>query len=265
MSERSSYDPGTPSWVELAGTPDVEASERFYRELFGWEMPEQSNSAELGGYRRAKLNGKDVAGVSPKMQEGQPCEWNSYISVASADATLGKVRQAGGTVVVDAMDVMGMGKMAIFTDPTGATCGVWEPGTFAGAELVNEDNTWGWNELNDRDVPAAREFYTAVFDWTVEEMDMGERTYYMWKSGEEMRAGMIDPTGLAPDEAPNHWLIYFTVPDADAAVETAKANGGTAMVPPMDLTVGRMAVIQDPQGAVFAIMAPNDEMRSEAP
>jgi len=60
MSERTSYTPGTPCWVELA-TPDVEAAESFYGELFGWEIPEQPNSAELGGYRRAKLNGRGVA------------------------------------------------------------------------------------------------------------------------------------------------------------------------------------------------------------
>jgi predicted enzyme related to lactoylglutathione lyase len=265
MSERTSYDPGTPSWIELSGTPDIDGSAKFYAELFGWEMPELPNSAELGGYRRAKLNGKDVGGVSPKMQDEQPCVWSTYISVESADATLGKVREAGGNVMFGPDDVMDLGKLGVFVDPTGAVCGVWEPGTFAGAEIVNENGSWGWNELNTRDVPAAREFYTAVFDWTVDEMDMGERTYYMWKAGEEMRGGMIDPSGMAPDEAPNHWLIYFTVADADATVETAKANGGAVMVEPMDIAVGRMAVIQDPQGAVFAIMALNDEMRSEAP
>ncbi|HEY4778632.1 MAG TPA: hypothetical protein VIH47_03450, partial [Solirubrobacterales bacterium] len=88
MSERTSYTPGTPCWVELSGTPDVEASEGFYRELFGWEMPELSNSAELGGYRRAKKGGKDVAGVAPSMEEGQPPAWRTYVAVADAAATM---------------------------------------------------------------------------------------------------------------------------------------------------------------------------------
>ena len=68
MSERTSYEPGTPSWVELSGTPDFDAAEAFYRDLFGWEIPEQPNSAQMGGYRRAKLNGRDVAGASPVSQ-----------------------------------------------------------------------------------------------------------------------------------------------------------------------------------------------------
>jgi predicted enzyme related to lactoylglutathione lyase len=252
--------------VELAGIPDFAAAEGFYRDLLGWEIPEQENSDQLGGYRRAKLNGKDVAGASPVMQDGQPCEWNTYVSVADADATMAKVREAGGTVVVEPLDVMGMGKMAIFTDPTGATCGVWEPGSFLGAALVNEDGTFGWNELGTRDPDAAREFYGQVFGWTVEEQEMpGMGTYYIWKDGENVRGGMANITGVAPDEAPASWLVYFTVPDADAAAETTKAAGGTVFNGPIDIPVGRLAVMADPQGAMFAVMAPTDETRAEAP
>lgn len=266
MSERTSYEPGTPCWVELGGTPDIEASERYYRDLLGWEIPEQPNSAEMGGYRRAQLNGRDVAGVSPKMQDDQPCFWATYVSVADADETLGKVRDAGGQVIVEPMDVVGLGKMAIFTDPTGAVCGIWEPGTFVGAELVNEDGTFGWNELGTRDVPAAREFYGKVFGWTVEEQEVpGMGTYHIWKDGEHVRGGMMDITGMAPDEAPANWLVYFTVPDADAAAETTKAAGGQVVNGPIDIPVGRMAVMADPQGAFFAVMAPTDETRENAP
>jgi predicted enzyme related to lactoylglutathione lyase len=266
MSERTSYDPGTPCWVELSGTPDIEASERFYRELLGWEIPERANSAELGGYRRAQKDGKDVAGASPRMEDGQPCVWATYVSVANADSTLGKVREAGGQVIVDPMDVMGMGKMAVFSDPTGAVCGIWEPGTFAGAELVNEDGSCGWNELGTRDTLASRQFYTAVFDWTTEEQDMGEMgTYNIWKQGEDVRGGMMDITGRVPDEVPNHWLVYFTVPDCDAAAETATAGGGTVTFGPIDIQPGRFAIIVDPHGAAFAVLAPTEETRNNAP
>jgi predicted enzyme related to lactoylglutathione lyase len=267
MSTRTSYEPGTPCWVELSGTPDIEASAAFYAELLGWEMPELPNSAELGGYRRAKLNGKDVAGVSPPMQDGQPCVWATYVSVADAEATVAKAGEAGGQTLVDIVDVMGMGKMAVLTDPAGAVIGIWEPGTFAGAELVNEDGGFGWNELGTRDVAAAREFYGADFDWSVEEQDMGEMgTYYVWKDGEHVRGGMMDITGMAPDEAPSNWLVYFTVPDADAAAETVRANGGQVNFGPEDIPeVGRFAIIQDPHGAVFAVMAPTDETREKAP
>jgi uncharacterized protein len=266
MSERTSYEPGTPCWMELAGIPDFDAAEAFYRDLLGWEIPEQDNSAQLGGYRRAKLNGKDVAGASPVMQDGQPCEWNTYVSVTDADATIAKVREAGGTVVVEPLDVMGMGKMALFADPTGAACGIWEPGSFAGAALVNEDGSCGWNELGTRDVAAARDFYGQVFGWTVEEQDMGPMgTYYVWKDGENSRGGMMDITPMAPPEAPSSWLVYFTVADCDATVETTKAGGGQLINGPVDIPVGRLAILADPAGAVFAVMAPSDATRAEAP
>jgi predicted enzyme related to lactoylglutathione lyase len=265
MSEKTSYEPGTPCWVELSGVPDVDAAEGFYRELFGWEIPEQPNGAELGGYRRAKLGGRDVAGVSPLMQDGQPCVWATYVSVEDADATLGKVRDAGGSVVVEPLDVMGMGKMAVFIDPTGAVCGIWEPGTFVGAELVNEDGAFSWNELGTRDATGALDFYGKVFGWTVEEQDMGEMgTYRVWKDGEGIRGGMIDITGMVPDEVPPHWLVYFTVPDADAAAATTKAAGGQLLNGPIDIGMGQIVILQDPQGAMFAVMAPTDETRENA-
>jgi uncharacterized protein len=267
MSERTRYEPGTPCWIELAGVSDFEASERFYRDLLGWEIPERPDSEQLGGYRRAQLNGRDVAGASPVMQEGQPCEWNTYIAVEDAAATLAKVRGAGGTVVVDALDVMGMGKMAIFDDPTGATCGIWEPGTFVGAALVNEDGTFGWNELATRDVPAATAFYGEVFGWTAEKDESsGMSTYYLWKDGESVRGGLLDMNDFdVPDEAPPHWLVYFTVPDTDAAAATTRAAGGGVVNGPIDISVGRLAVLHDPQGAYFAVLAPNDEARANMP
>lgn len=257
MSTRSSYDPGTPCWVELSGTPDIEASARFYGELFGWEMPELPNSAELGGYRRAKKDGKDVAGASPAMQDGQPCVWSTYVAVSDAAATLDRVREAGGQVMFGPDDVMDLGKLGVFSDPAGAVIGIWEPGTFAGAELVNDDGGFSWNELGTRDVDSSREFYGAVFDWTVEDQDMGEMgTYHLWKRGDASVGGMMDITGRVPDEVPNHWMVYFTVPDAEATVETAKANGGQITFGPADIPgVGRFAIVQDPQGAVFGIVS----------
>ncbi len=74
----------------------------------------------------------------PLMQEGQPPVWSSYVTVDDADATAAKVREAGGTVIAEPMDVMDLGRMAIFMDPTGAAFGIWQPATMKGAELVNE-------------------------------------------------------------------------------------------------------------------------------
>ncbi len=259
MSERTSYTPGIPSWVEL-GTPDIEATEAFYAGLFGWEIPEQPNSAQLGGYRRAKKGGKDVAGVAPLMQEGQPPAWSTYVSVADAAATMAAVGEAGGQVIVEPMDVMDLGKMAVFSDPTGAVCGIWQPGTFAGAELVNEPGAFAWNELGTRDPGAAKEFYAAVFGWGFRDSDMGEMgTYTEWLSGEDSIGGMMDVSGRLPDAIPAHWLVYFAVENTDAALETVKSGGGGVSFGPIDIPAGRFAIVTDPHGAAFAVIQMPDQ------
>jgi predicted enzyme related to lactoylglutathione lyase len=254
MSERTSYAPGTPCWVDL-GSPDLDAAIGFYGELLGWEVPELPTSAEMGGYRRAKLGGADVAGMMPLMQEGQPPAWSSYVSVADAEATAAAVTENGGSEISPVMDVSGLGKMAIFADPTGAVFGIWEPGTFAGAERVNEPGALAWNELGTRDPDAAKAFYGAVFGWGFEDHDMGEMGVYTeWKLGDAAIGGLMDIRGRVPEEVPAHWLVYFAVDNTDAALETVKSGGGDVRFGPIDIPAGRFAVAADPFGAVFAVI-----------
>lgn len=265
MSERTSYAPGTPSWVDLA-TPDMEAAAQFYGGLLGWEVPELPNSAEMGGYRRAKKNGVDVAGMVPLMQEGQPTAWSTYVSVADADTTAEAVKGAGGSVVIEPMDVAELGRMAVFTDPSGAFFGVWQPGTFPGAGLVNEPGALGWNELGTRNPGAAMAFYGAVFGWGFEEPRSGPmEDYKVITLGDPAVGGMANIAGRVPDEVPDHWMPYFWVEDADGAVETVKATGGDVAFGPVDIPVGRFAMVSDPFGANFAVMRPTDETMASAP
>jgi predicted enzyme related to lactoylglutathione lyase len=262
MSERTSYAPGTPCWADL-GTPDIEAAAKFYGDLFGWSVEEGENSEQTGGYRQATLRGKPVAGAMPLMQEGQPPAWSTYVSVENAEATTAKVREAGGTVMAEPMDVMDLGKMAIFADPTGAVFGIWQPGTFVGAEIVNEAGAIVWNELNTRDTEGAKAFYGAVFGWSFEEREFETGNYTSLKVGEDTVGGMIDITGRVPDEVPAHWLVYFAVDDADATIEKAKGSGGEAVFGPENISeVGRIAVLKDPFGAVFALITPDPAMGS---
>jgi uncharacterized protein len=265
MSERTSYAPGTPCWVDL-GSPDLGASVEFYSALFGWQVPESENVEQTGGYRRATKSGKDVAGMMPLMQEGQPPAWSSYVSVADADATAAAVKEAGGSVLAEVMDVMGLGKMAIFADPTGAVFGIWQPGTFLGAGLVNEPGALAWNELNTRDVEGAKVFYGAVFGWGFDEMKMGENeTYTMITLDGNPVGGILDldERGV-PAEIPAHWLVYFAVEDADATIAQAKERGANVMMEPIDLPVGRFGILTDPHGAAFAVIALSENAPPES-
>jgi uncharacterized protein len=250
------YAPGTPSWVELS-SPDPDASAAFYRELMGWSATEPGPVEETGGYRMFQQAGANVGGLMGHMQEGQPTAWSTYISVADADETAEKVKAAGGTTIVEPMDVMDIGRMAFFADPAGAVFGVWQPKTFPGADLVNEPNSLCWNEVLTRDHEAGRRFYPAVFGWNAGRpgFEGAPDTYVVWELDGKAVGGMMQMTDeWFPPEVPSHWSVCFAVADCDAIVARARELGATVTGEPMDMPIGRFAGLIDPQGAPFAIM-----------
>ena len=119
------YDDGVPSWVDM-GSPDLAEARAFYGGLLGWDCPE--GPPEAGGYSVCELRGKTVAGLGPQMNPDFPAAWLTYVNVDSADDTIAKVKANGGAVFVEPMDVMDVGRMAIFADPAGAVLGLWQPG-----------------------------------------------------------------------------------------------------------------------------------------
>jgi len=165
---------------------------------------------------------------------------------------------AGGTVIVEPMSVLDYGRMAILSDPTGAVFGIWQPGINVGAELVNEAGALSWSELETRDPGSAKTFYEAVFGWSFADHDMGQMgTYTEWKLGDASIGGMADISGRVPDEVPAHWMVYFAVEDADAAVKQVGELGGEIRFGPVDIPAGRFAMLADPWGAAFAVITPS--------
>jgi len=254
MAQFTSYPPNTPSWVDLA-TPDVEKSKAFYGALFGWDALE--GPPEAGGYTMLQKDGKNVAGAMAIQMEGQPPAWMTYVNVEDADATIDLVKKAGGMVFVEPMDVMDVGRMAVFADSTGAALGLWQARSHIGADLANEPGAFCWNELQTRDTAAAKTFYKEVFGWGAQTSQGGDgapMAYTEWKRGEDSIGGMMDMPEMVPAEVPAYWLVYFAVDDCDATTAKAGELGATALVPPMDIEPGRFAVLMDPTGATFAII-----------
>jgi predicted enzyme related to lactoylglutathione lyase len=201
------------------------------------------------------LDGKMVGAAGPTSGPHQHPAWTTYIATADADATAKAVQDAGGQVFMEPMDVFDQGRMAVFSDSTGAHFSVWQPGQHKGAERVNEPGSFCWNELYTRDVAAAREFYQTVFGYEIEEMNMnGGTPYTIFKVDGRPIAGGMDMTAMLPDSIPPHWLVYFTVTDTAGSVDKAKELGATILAGPQPTPMGPMAVIQDPVGAAFAII-----------
>ena len=249
---KTSYAEGTPSWVDLS-TPDTAASSAFYASLFGWTTVD--GGPETGGYLRFELDGEPVAGCGPIMQSGQPTFWSTYFSVNDSDATAARIDAAGGRTHVAPTDVMDLGRMAVFTDPSGAAFGTWQAGTFTGAGVVNEPGALLWNELMTRDVPGAIDFYHLAFGVTAKTSEMSEVPYTELQVADSSVAGIMDIGGPQfPAELPPHWMIYFQVTDCGAACEKIKELGGSVSVPPTDIPLGRFAVVADPHSAFFSVM-----------
>jgi predicted enzyme related to lactoylglutathione lyase len=265
MSKVTSYAPGTPCWVDLS-CADIEASMSFYGDLLGWEF-EEPGGPETGGYRRARYEDDEVAGMMPKFEADEPQFWNTHISVADAAETAAKVTAAGGTVIHEPVEVPGLGTAAVCADPEGTSFAIWQPGGMVGSERVNGPGALCWNELGTRDVEAAKVFYGAVFGWGVEEHELqragggpGPAMYVEWQLDGDPIGGMIDISVLLSAEVPAHWLVYFGVPDCDAAVAQVTAAGGEVRFGPVDITVGRFAVVKEPNAepGVFAVIEPRD-------
>ena len=250
MPERTSYAPGTPSWVDL-GSPDTAASAAFYGGLFGW-VAELDPRPEAGGYGMFSLGDKLVAGLGPQMNTDMPPFWAVYVTVADADATLADAGSRGGTVVAGPMDVFDAGRMGVIQDTVGSFISVWQPKEHIGAQLVNEPGTFGWNELATTDLSAARSFYTGVFGWGLDRSASSDASALFTVDGQMVCGAHVAGDGEFPA-----WSVWFGVEDCDAAAEKATSLGGSVMVPPNDMDFGRGAVVADPQGAVFGLAAVN--------
>ena len=288
MPERDHYLPGVPCWVDTS-QPDPERSLDFYGGLFGWDLENVMPAEAPGKYFMARVRGGDVAAVG-SAPEGMPpvATWNTYVAVASADETAAKVRDAGGTVVMEPFDVMGSGRMAGCADPEGAAFFLWQAGDHFGARVVNEHGALNFNGLNTRDVDGAKAFYGAVFGWTTLQLGAGE----MWtlpgygddlerdnpglrkmiaqmggEAGFEDVVASINPIPTDQPDTPAHWSVTFGVDDADAAAAKATELGGRTVVPPFDAPWSRVTILGDPQGATFIasqFVLENKDLGSEA-
>lgn len=240
---------GRPSWVDI-GTTDVTAAVAFYGELFGWEY--EDFGPDAGGYGQFRKDGKQVAGIGPATDEARGTSWAVYLATDDAAATAAKVEANGGQTILAPMDVMGMGSMAVFTDPAGAFFSVWQAGRHVGAEMLNEPGSLGWAELYTPDVAAIKPFYAAVFGLEYEEMDMrGEEPYTIVSAGGQQIAGFFAPPGGS--DMPSYWMPYFRVENADAGADHAVRLGASETLR-TDYPNGRLAILTDPQGGSFGIL-----------
>ncbi|MGJ6980280.1 VOC family protein [Aestuariimicrobium soli] len=252
--------PGEPVWMELT-TSDSDKATRFYGELFGWSFDDQGE--EFGHYQIIKAAGTDIGGAMVKQAEWgeMPDSFALYLNSVDIDATTAAVREAGGTVLVEPMDIADQGRMAFYQDSSGAAVGAWQGGSRPSMAKGGAFQT-SWFELMTKQYDDALGFYPQVFGAAVAPMvdpsgEAGEEWRYSTiGEGQGAVAGICDAAPYLPEQVPSYWRLYVNVPDVDETIAKATSLGGTVLDGPIDSPFGRLATVADDQGASFQVITP---------
>ena len=251
---------GAPCWVD-AMFKDVEGAKEFYSQVLGWTFGEASS--DYGNYTQAYSGGKAVAAVVPPMPGADaPSQWCLYFASRDIDATAAKVKKAGGSLLMEPMQVGAFGSMLVGKEPSGAVFGVWQPGEHKGFEKTGEPGAYCWAEVFTREPEKADAFLKQVFPYGAQKIEPGDDPEMAGMDFKIFNVGAVDQPVLGrmkmgddfPKEVPSYVQVYFGVPDCDEAVAKAKKLGGTLHFGPMDSPYGRFAALTDQQGAAFAVI-----------
>jgi predicted enzyme related to lactoylglutathione lyase len=247
--------PGKFVWFELV-CQDAKKAQAFYGEVLGWRVrpfPMGTFSYEMiltGDTLDTMIGGY----VAPRAGR-DPSHWLSYVSVEDVDAAAKAARANGGDVVEAPSDIPGVGRRARIADPQGAELCLIKRAEGDPADGPAAPGGFFWNELHTSDPTKALAFYEKVIGFSHRSMDMGPNgTYHVISKGGVDRGGVTEhlPGGARP-----HWLPYVYVDDPDGTIARARKLGATIPMAPADIPgIGRFGVLQDPTGAVLAIMKP---------
>jgi predicted enzyme related to lactoylglutathione lyase len=241
---------------------DVAAAKRFYGELFGWAFQAGDHD-----YEHIKAGEQHIGGMMKlEPQMGAPPHWIGYVSVDNVDQAVAAVTKAGGKKYHQET-IPKVGTFAICADPQGAVFAPFQH-TGEGSDRPESNArpapyTFCWDELLTSDPDQAVRFYTSVFGWGTEHMEMKDFGRYtlLKRPGVKDEMGADKNAGglmkLPPGVPRPFWLTYVAVENTDKTVDKAKKLGGTVTTPPMDIpNVGRFATMLDAQHAPFAVLAP---------
>jgi len=232
------FAPATPCWVELASADPARAAD-FYAGLFGWEPAGD----------RFKLGGRATAGLT-RARADRPAGWLTYLTEHNLEASITRVREAGGRLVGEPAEGRG-GRSALIADPAGALLGLWESGSFTGAEVGGEPGTMTFPELLTDDAVAAARFYGQAFGWLLRDEYGSDGT-----RGEWITTAHDAMAGLAPSHGGSWWRAAFQVADCATTMQACRNLGGGVIAGPTDMGFGSYAELLDPWGVPFAVAAP---------
>eukprot|EP01129_Flabellula_baltica_P014679 TRINITY_DN709_c0_g1_i4.p1 TRINITY_DN709_c0_g1~~TRINITY_DN709_c0_g1_i4.p1 ORF type:complete len:286 (+),score=69.99 TRINITY_DN709_c0_g1_i4:704-1561(+) len=241
----STNSPYRLTWLELQ-TSDMFASTAFLSEVLGWKPID----SEVGFYKRFTLDDdqcSEVAGIFQTSPENP-----SHPMVPNVQAMINThsildmteiVKETGGQVLLEPMEVKSKGVTSIIADPEGAVFGLWEPKNYAGfMDVEDQHGKPLYLELSMHDIEKSADFYKVIFGFDIE--DRGRGCYEFFYDGKPVGAGMkrmfSDWTMAQPT-----WNAYIEVDDLQSALVRTRARGGEILEEGKN-HIGKLAVIRDP-------------------
>ena len=247
-------------WYELM-TSNAAGAKGFYPAVAGWGTEDWPHSQ----YTMWTSGGIPLGGIvqlrQDQMQQGMRSAWMPYIEAGDVDETARKAASIGGRVLFGPQDIPGTGRFAVIADPQGAVFAIYH--SLSPSEGFDGDpipGRFAWHELTTTDYRGALEFYRRLFGWEdTGSFDMEVGPYQMYGMKGKSFGGIFNRTPEMGNMPP-FWLCYIAVPDLNKAVAAAKKNGGKVLNGPMEVPGGGwIAVLNDPQGAMFALFKPAPE------
>jgi len=254
MSDRKQL-PGKFVWFELASA-DPKKAQAFYGNVLGWkavDFPFGGTTYEM--IFAGETPDTMVGGYLPKRGDGERSEWIAYFSVDDVDAAAAAAAASGGTLVEPPHDLPGVGRAARIADPSGAVLGLFKSASGDPPDMLSAPpGRFIWNELHTTDPEKALAFYGTVVGFSGRAMPSPAGPYHILSQAGVDRGGIT--SHLRPGTSP-HWQPIVSVDDVDGAVGRALRLGARIVFPPEDIPgIGKLTVLEDPTGAVLALMKP---------
>jgi len=253
--------PGKVIWHDLL-TNDPEASQNFYRELFGWEFESVGSAAGLSSnsaYTLIRHNGRLIGGMIDTValnKKDDISQWVVLMSVEDIDAATAKFAADSGVVIAPPVNLQRRGRMSIVKDVEGALLALLQTRDGDPADREAEIGGFLWDELWTTDVDSATAFYEDVagLDATIKDIDENQESgasYRLLKAGDKPRVGIMpNPLeGVKPI-----WVSYIRVDNPAAITERVVGLGGQVIVEARSRPIGgEVAFVAGPSGAGIAL------------
>jgi hypothetical protein len=247
MAQLTTHDNGMPIWVDAnVETPEQHHDLRaFLSALFDWTW--DLGGPEMGYYAIASHDGSPVFGLG--QNEGARGTATTYFKTSDIEQTVKDALQLGASVAMPVMPVSEVGTMAILVDPTGATFGLWQPGTFQGFGAAYEPDAPGWFDHVSLDPEVAGTFYSKLGG---HQLTSPEPSMRILQNGEQWYASLsLSPGGDAP-----HWSPIYVVDSLKRIHEVVPRHGGAVVIEEMPVPGSAICVFSEPvNGTLMTVMA----------